>query len=160
MNPKKILCASHGTAGARAAEAAALELCGEGAALHHLMVVPDFWKGMMGDDWLNNAASQDRYGKYVEGQLDGEVAEVVERLGRAAEERGAAFSYHTELGKPADCLIKASRRDVFDLIVVGSPRPKGSEGLRSRMELEPLARGVTAPLLIIPHPDRDPRNGS
>jgi hypothetical protein len=45
MNPKNILCASHGTDGARAAEAAALELCGTGTALHHLIVVPDFWKG-------------------------------------------------------------------------------------------------------------------
>ena len=152
MNPKKILCASHGTAGAQAAEAAALELCAPGASLHHLMVVPDFWKGMMGDDWLNNAASRDRYGKYVEGQLEGEAAEVVERLGRAAEERGATFSYETRLGKPADCLIEAARRSDFDLVVIGSPRPKGMEGLRSRMELEPLVRNLTAPLLIVPHP--------
>ena len=154
MNPKKILCASHGTPGAKAAESAALELCSEGTALHHLIVVPDFWKGMMGDDWLNNAASRDRYGKYVEGQLDGEVAEVVERLGRATEARGATFSYHAQLGKPADCLVEASRRDAFDLIVIGSPRPKGSEGLRSRMELEPLAQNLSSLLLIVPHPHR------
>ena len=154
MNLKKILCASHGTPGARAAETAALELCSEGTALHHLMVVPDFWKGMMGDDWLNNAASRDRYGKYLEGQLDGEVAEVVERLGREVEARGAAYSYHTQLGKPADCLVEASHRDPFDLIVIGSPRPKGVEGLRSRMELETLVRGLTTPLLIVPHPNR------
>jgi nucleotide-binding universal stress UspA family protein len=152
MNTKKILCASHGTDGARAAEAAALELCGTGTALHHLIVVPDFWKGMMGDDWLNNAATRDRYGKYVEGQLEGEAAEVVERLGRAAEEHGAAFSYDTRLGKPADCLIEAARRDAYDLVVIGSPRPKGIEGLRSRMELEPLVRNLAAPLLIVPHP--------
>lgn len=60
MNPKKILCASHGTEGARAAEDQALGFCHSDVTLHHLIVVPDFWKGMMGDDWLNNAATQER----------------------------------------------------------------------------------------------------
>jgi hypothetical protein len=25
-------------------------------------VVPDLWKGMLGDDWLNNAVTQARFG--------------------------------------------------------------------------------------------------
>jgi hypothetical protein len=57
MKPARaILLASHGTPGARAAEAAAFDLCAQEGRVHHLVVVPDFWKGMLGDDWLNNAA--------------------------------------------------------------------------------------------------------
>ena len=40
----------------------------------------------------------------------------------------------------------------FPMFVIGSPRPKGTEGLRSRIELEPLVRNLAAPLLIVPHP--------
>ncbi len=152
MNPKKILCASHGTDGARAAENQALRFCHHDVSLHHLIVVPDFWKGMMGDDWLNNAVSRDRFGKYLEGQLDNEVAEVVERLGKAIEETGADFSSESRLGKPSKCLVEVSRSMDFDLIVIGSPRPKGMAGYRSRMDLKTLVRQLSVPLLIVPHP--------
>jgi nucleotide-binding universal stress UspA family protein len=39
-----------------------------------------------------------------------------------------------------------------DLVVIGSPRPTGVRGLRSRMQLEALVRGLAVPLLIVPHP--------
>jgi nucleotide-binding universal stress UspA family protein len=152
MNPKKILCASHGTEGARAAEDQALRLCHSDVTLHHLIVVPDFWKGMMGDDWLNNAATRERFGNYLEGQLESEVDEVVERLGRAAEESGAEFSYESRFGKPAECLVETSRSMAFDLIVIGSPRPKGMDGYRSRMDVGALLNRLRIPLLIVPHP--------
>ncbi|MEW8023581.1 MAG: universal stress protein [Candidatus Thiodiazotropha sp.] len=152
MNPKRILCASHGTDGARAAEEQALGLCHSDVALHHLIVVPEFWKGMMGDDWLNNAVTRERFGNYLEEQLDGEVAEVVERLDRATQETGAEFSYESRFGKPAECLVEASRGRVFDLVVIGSPRPIGMQGLRSRMDIGTLVRELQIPLLIVPHP--------
>ena len=43
----------------------ALALAAPGARLSQLVVVPDFWKGMMGDDWLNNASTRDEYGRHV-----------------------------------------------------------------------------------------------
>jgi nucleotide-binding universal stress UspA family protein len=152
MCKQRILCASHGTEGARAAEDRALRFCQVDVLLHHLIVVPDFWKGMMGDDWLNNAVSRERFGNYLEGQLDHEVAEVVERLGRATVERGAGFSYESRLGKPAECLLEASRRRDFDLVIIGSPRPPGMQGYRSRMDLQTLVRQLRIPLMIVPHP--------
>ncbi len=100
MHIRNILCASHGTAGARAAENAALDLCSEGVSLHLLIVTPDFWKGMMGDDWLNNAVTQERFGNFVEGQLEGEVADVVQRVERKTTAKDAAFSHESKLGKP------------------------------------------------------------
>jgi nucleotide-binding universal stress UspA family protein len=152
MNPRSILLASHGTDGARAAEATALDLLGTGGRLYHLVVVPDFWKGMMGDDWLNNAVTQARYGKYVEDQLAREVGREVARLADAAARREIAYENGLRLGKPADCLVAAERAGRYDLVVIGAPRPKGRPGLRSRMTLETLVRALATPLLVVPHP--------
>ncbi len=155
MPIKKLVIASHGTTGARAAEDVALELCVEyGASLHHLLVVPDFWKGMMGDDWLNNAVTQARFGRYVESELAREAADEVERLEKRAKQSGIPYSNEVHLAKPAQCLLAVSEEGEYDLAVIGSPRPKKSPGLRSRMDLEVLARSLPTRLLILPHPDR------
>ncbi len=155
MKIRKLILASHATPGARAAEDAALRLCQDsGAALHHLLVVPDFWKGMMGDDWLNNAVTRIKFGEYVENILAKEVAVEIERLSAAAKKKGIAYTDEVHLGKPAVCLIDACKDGAFDLAVIGSPRPKGAEGYRSRMDLELLARSLKARLLIVPHPAR------
>jgi len=155
MKLKKVILASHATPGARAAEDAAFRLCRENkASLHHLLVVPDFWKGMMGDDWLNNAVSQIRFGNYLENQLVQETAAEIERLSERAKKAGIAYTDEVRLGKPAPCLIDACEKGGFDLCVIGAPRPKGAEGYRSRMNLDDLARALTVRLLIVPHPDR------
>jgi nucleotide-binding universal stress UspA family protein len=155
MKLKRILVASHGTAGARMAEQAAIDFSLEySATLHHLLVVPDFWKGMMGDDWLNNAVTQSRFGDYVESQLARDAADETERFAKTCEQAGIPYSNTVRLGKPAACLIEAVEKDKFDIVVIGSPRPKGSPGYRSRMDLELLARSLTIPLLTVPHPQR------
>jgi nucleotide-binding universal stress UspA family protein len=130
----------------------ALALAAPGARLSQLVVVPDFWKGMMGDDWLNNAATRDAYGRHVEQQLEREIEVEVARVrGRAAEMR-LRYERRVVLGKPAECLLEAAAMLKPDLVVTGSPRPTGVRGLRSRMQLEALVRGLAVPLLIVPHP--------
>jgi len=152
LNTRHILLASHGTDGARAAEKAALALCPAGGTLHHLIVVPDFWKGMMGDDWLNNAMTQDAYGRYVESQLEDEILSHVRRLQKLATKRRIRYRPDMVLGKPTDCLIERAKRAGLNLVVMGSPRPRGKAGLRSRMDTDKLVRALRVPLLIIPHP--------
>ncbi|MBE9558348.1 MAG: universal stress protein [Proteobacteria bacterium] len=154
MTPARILLASHGTPGARAAEQAALSLCAPGGTIWHLEVVPDFWKGMRGDDWLNNAVTQERFGDYVESQLEREIAEHAEALGREVLSLGLSYENLSVLGKPAECLLELVSRETFDQIVIGSPRPKGMPGYRSRMKMETLVRELRTPLLVVPHPNR------
>jgi nucleotide-binding universal stress UspA family protein len=154
MMARRILLASHGTAGARAAESAAFALCVPEGRIHHLVVVPDFWKGMLGDDWLNNAAVHVRFGRYVEGQLEREIVAHAETVEAEARRRGLGYACELRFGKPADCLLSVAGAGDFDLAVIGSPRPKGVGGLRSRMELEILARRLAMPLWIEPHPGR------
>ncbi len=154
MRLKNIILASHGTSGAIAAEKAALDLAQEnGAALHQLLVVPDFWKGMMGDDWLNNAVTQIRFGEYVENQLAKETAEEIVRVEEQAGSRGIAYSHAITLGKPEACMIAACADGEFDLAIIGAPRPKGSAGYSSRMKLDPLLRALQTRLMVIPHPE-------
>ncbi len=153
MDIKKLILASHGTPGARAAEDAALELCMEsGASVHQLYIVPDFWKGMMGDDWLNNAVTQARFGKYVENQLARDAAEEISRFAEKAKESHIPCSDEIRLGKPAPCLITVCEKGGYDLAVIGSPRPKGTPGLRSRMDPELLSRNLSIRLVTVPYP--------
>jgi hypothetical protein len=152
LHYQDILLASHGTPGAQAAEALALSLCVEGATLHHLLVVPDLWKGMMGDDWLNNVRTRIAFGEYLEGELAREIAEHVDRVAREAAASGARYHSEVRQGDPALCLIAFSRVVRCELIVIGAPRPKGTPGLRSRLEAEPLIRGLNTPLMVAPYP--------
>jgi nucleotide-binding universal stress UspA family protein len=130
----------------------ALELAAPGGRLSQLVVVPDFWKGMMGDDWLNNASTRDAYGRHVERQLESEIELEVARVRGRAGELGLRYERRVVLGKPAECLLEAAALLKPDLVVIGAPRPAGSRGLRSRMQVETLMRGLAAPLLIVPHP--------
>jgi len=149
---QRILLASHDTEGARAAERAAMALCALDGAIHHLVVVPDFWKGMMGDDWLNNASTRDRYARYLESELGREIQEHVDRLRGEVEACGISYAYQIMLGKPEQCLLEACGETRFDVAVIGSPRPKGKRGFRSRMAVEPLAKALEIPLLMVPFP--------
>lgn len=149
---KHVLLASHGTDGAMAAEQMALSLCNKGTKLHHLIVVPTLWEGMTGDDWLNNGATRDTFRRYLESELGREVDEHCERVNRAADERELEYSKTIIVGEPDECLIKASNNNSYDIVIIGSPRPKGVKGIRSRMTVESLARSLSVPLLIVPYP--------
>ena len=148
----RVLIASHGTPGARAAERAALELAAPAAAIFHLVVVPDFWKGMMGDDWLNNASTRAAYGRHVESQLAREIEQHRLSLERDIRASGRHYEIKVVIGKPDEALPDYAAEILPELVVIGAPRPKGTPGLRSRMRVEKLAGALGAPLLVVPHP--------
>lgn len=149
----RVLLASHGTEGAQAAEDAALEMCAEGAMIKHIVVVPTFWKGMMGDDWLNNGISRDRFARHLESELGKEVDNTRARVRRKAENLNLQYSSVIVLGEPDKCLVEASNEAAYDLVVMGSPRPKGKPGLRSRMATKFLNKKLTSPVMVVPYPN-------
>lgn len=151
MGLRRILLASHGTPGARAAEKAALEKAAHtGAEIVHLYVVPDFWAGMKGDDWLNSPPARNAFGDYLEQELERETEAEIDRLGRAAQEKSVPLTSHVLNGKPADCLLRLAAHCYPDLVVIGAPRKKGEPGYSSRMKLQPLVQSLGCPLLIVP----------
>ncbi len=147
-----ILLASHGTEGAQAAEAMAFEICEKGGHVHHLIVVPSLWQGMTGDDWLNNGSTRDRFRRYLENELSQEVETHKHRVSQAAEAHELKYTSEVIVGEPDECLIKSSEKSAYDLIVMGSPRPRGKPGLRSRMVTK-TTRKLPTPVLIVPYPD-------
>lgn len=153
LKSDRILLASHGTIGSRAAEQVALEFCRRpGVELFHLTVVPDLWRGMMGDDWLNNVSTRDVYCKHVESELGKEIEQHRQALEPQVASRGARYHPRVTIGKPAECLLDFAAEIEPDLVVIGSPRPPGMQGLRSRMQIEKLLESLSASLLIVPHP--------
>lgn len=152
LKPGRILLASHGTLGARAAERMALAMCGTGVTVLHLTVVPDLWRGMMGDDWLNNVSTRDAYCKHIESELGREIDQHRGALEPQVTALGARYEPSIRLGKPADCLLALASECAPDVVIMGSPRPAGIGGLRSRMQPEKLLRGLAATLLIVPFP--------
>ncbi len=152
LKANRVLLASHGTPGARAAERMALALAAPAATIFHLVVVPDFWKGMMGDDWLNNASTRAAYGRHVESQLAQEIEAHRQSLEREIVDTGRRYEIKIVLGKPDEALLDYAAAIEPDLVVIGTRRPAGAPGLRSRMRLEKLAGALKAPLLVVPHP--------
>jgi len=131
------------------AEALALDIAVAGQTqIIHLLVVPDLWSGMQGDDWLNNASTRDTFGSYVEGLLEQDVKEQLRSLEERCAERGLAYKAVMRQGNPAECLLEVAVQEQATLVVIGPPRPKGVTGIRSRMDMEKLARGLHVPLLM------------
>lgn len=152
---KNVLLASHGTKGAQAAASYAQTLCQTtGAALHQLVVVPEFWKGMMGDDWLNNGISRDRYARYLESEIGREIDLHIKQVSEQAESNKISFSHEIQVGEPHQCLVSVCSQNTFDLVIMGSTRPKSEPGLNSKMALNKISGKINTPLLIVPFPQQ------
>ncbi len=109
---------------------------------------------MTGDDWLNNGSTRDIFRRYLENELGREVDEHCERINKKASIDSLIYSNEIVLGEPENLLLNTSEKQSFDLIIIGSPRPKHKKGLRSRMLTEDLVRSLTIPLLIVPYPQQ------
>ena len=149
LTATNILLAYHGTDGAKRAEELAFHIVSpDGGRIVHLLVVPSLWAGMQGDDWLNNASTRDVFGHYVEGLLEKDAAEQISAIETRCRRHRLGYTPLLRVGDPADCLLAAIREIAVDLVVIGPPRPKKTPGLRSRMDLEKLARDLPVPLLV------------
>ena len=149
---KCLLLASHDTDGARAAEQAALAAVEPGGCLHHLVIVPEFWRSMTGDGWRINASTEHAFCDYLEGQIDAEIRGHLSRVHAEARSRGLDYSARSEVGPLAETLIRIANAGEFELVMIGAPRPRRVGGLRSRMDLTALSRGLRVPLIVVPRP--------
>lgn len=150
-DPKRILLASHGTTGAQAAERAAVGLCAPGGTLYHLLVVPEFWKGMMATDWRNQSGARNEFARHLESELEKEIRDHRDRVAGLAAEKGLVYEFAMAQGDPTDLLLQFARTLTgIDLVVLGTPRPRGVLGFRSRMLTNDVARSLGIPLLLVP----------
>ena len=152
-NAKNILLASHGTIGAQAAEQIVLNTCHKNAHVTHLLVIPMFWKNILGDDWLNNDVTRNKFCSYLEEELENELNITVERVRSYFEDRHIINSSKILLGDPDQSLLETCKESFYDLVVMGTPRPKGVAGLFSRMSTSLLTRKLPTPRFIAPYPN-------
>jgi nucleotide-binding universal stress UspA family protein len=147
--PATLLLCHHGTPGAAAAAILALDCAIPGqTTLVHCLVVPTLWAGMQGDDWLNNASTRDAFADYVENLLENDARRELSGVAAQCRERGVAWQGIVRYGEPAEVALAVADEVQADLVVIGPPRRKGEEGLRSRLDLEILVRGLQCPLLV------------
>lgn len=152
LKANSVLLGCHGTEGAMHAADVVIAGLVEGARLHQLLVVPELWRHMTGDGWRINASTEGLFCDYLEGQIERETLEVLRNVHASATARGILYSAASCCGDPARSLIAAAAVGDYDLVVIGAPRPKRVGGLRSRMDVEALMRGLSIPLLVIPNP--------
>ena len=152
-NAKNILLASHGTIGAQAAEQAAFNMCRKNTQITHLIVIPKFWKDILGDDWLNNDCTRNKFCNYLETGLEDEVNSNTSRVHKRFESLGIAYTKKIVVGEPDKSLVQACKEASYDLVVMGSPRPKGMAGLYSRMSTTFLDKNLNTYKFIAPHPN-------
>ncbi|MCC6922797.1 MAG: universal stress protein [Nitrosomonas sp.] len=148
-----ILLASHGTEGAIVAENMALQVCAPAGRIDHLVVVPEFWRNITGDDWLNNGATRDRFRDYLDDTLRQDIDQQRQRVSQKASDRGLTYQHVVLLGEPEETLLHQARMHAYDLIVIGARRPGGKPGLRSMMLTKKLVHTLETALLIVPHPE-------
>jgi len=154
LNTQILLLPHHGTAGAMQAEKLAFDLAvPQHTLIVHVLVVPDLWDGMQGDDWLNNASTRDAFGGYLEGLLEKDAADQLRALETRCKERNLSYKSIVRVGDPTACILDAAAQESATLAVVGPPRPKGMLGLRSGIELDALVRKLKIPLLIAANAD-------
>lgn len=153
MSYQRVLLASHDTAGARAAEEYVFDRCNPQHILH-LTVVPEFWRGMVGHDWLNNKSVTVDFSQYLSNQLSDDIHKHSLRLKQTAQIKGIHYEKQVMMGSPVDCLLHTiDQQDHIDAVVLGSPRPKGQSGLRSKMIHNHVISKSKVPLIIVPHPN-------
>ncbi|MBF0263155.1 MAG: universal stress protein [Magnetococcales bacterium] len=147
----ELLLAHHGTPGARCAEDLALRMAVLlQARVAHLLVVPAFWEGMMGDDWLNNAATRDAFGSYLENLLSREAQEVVNGVRERCSALNLGYRALLRQGEVTEILLRVAEEIRPAMVVIGPRRPGGVPGFRDRVRIEGLARRVKVPVLIAP----------
>lgn len=149
--PATLLLCHHGTAGAARAATLAFDLAQKGRTrIVHCLIVPELWAGMQGDDWLNNASTRDDFAAYVEAVLERDARAQIDAVAHASRTHGLDYRSVLRVGDPARCAVDIAAETGADTVVIGPPRPKGEAGLRSRMDLETLVRGLRCPLVVAP----------
>ena len=118
----------------------------------HLYVVPDLWKHMLGDDWLNNEITRERFSTYLESELAQEIDETIYRIQNNLSVFNTKVEHKVVIGNPIKELISTCQEDDYQLVITGSARPKTMSGLKSRMIGKRIAQKLPMKYLQVPHP--------
>ncbi|MEW6348769.1 MAG: universal stress protein [Thermodesulfobacteriota bacterium] len=147
----RILLATHGTAGALAAEDLAVELASRfGASLHCLHVIHEDWQWMTGDDWLNTSASRNQFARHVENELNGEAEAIMKRVSEKASGKSVSLTTLKKVGNPAAVILLTAQEIGADVVVMGSRQNRQDTGFRARIGWPEFLGKCRVPVLLAP----------
>ena len=149
---RHILLCTHGTPGARRAEALVFErllpAC-TGAAITVLTVFNEDWAMMTGDDWLNTSTTRNTFRSHVETQLARETEAHWETL-RERYPEAARHRFMKIFGPVEATIAEVARKRGCDLVVLGARQKKQAPGFKHRIKAQILHPLVSVPLMIAP----------
>jgi nucleotide-binding universal stress UspA family protein len=153
-----VLLCTHGTEGARKAEAFIFKLLADDSNLKVsvLTVLDEDWRSMTGDDWLNSSKTHTAFLDHVESQVSEEIAHDWQRIQDTYPcASQAVFLQRT--GSIEKTITKVAKELSCDLIAIGPyHKSKGffttrnERGLRDRMQNKTFHPLLPCPLLIAP----------
>ncbi len=153
-----ILLCTHGTDGAKKAEAFVFEKLKADPKLNItvLTVLDEDWRQMTGDDWLNSSKTHTTFLDHVEAQMNEEIAEEWQRI-TAAYPIAEQAKFIQRTGNIAEAICQTAKELACDLIVIG-PWQKSKKfsihstrvGLKATLKNKELHPLLPCPLLIAP----------
>lgn len=146
---KHILLATHGTPGARKAEALAKAWADQyGARVTVLSIINEAWGDMTCDDWLNTSTTRNNFGSYVAGEIAKEIEGV---WGRVREEfQGVEIDFLSKGGALEDVLAEAAEKVSADVAIMGAWQKTQAPGFKDRFENKRLHPQMPCPLVVAP----------
>jgi len=146
---KHILLATHGTPGARKAEATARKWAETyGAKVTVLSIINEAWGDMTCDDWLNTSTTRNKFGSYVAGEIASEIQHVWDRV--KADFDGVEIDFISEAGTLDEALVAATDKVNPDVVIMGAWQKVQAPGFRDRFQNKLLHPQMQCPLVVAP----------
>lgn len=153
---KHILLCTHGTEGARKAEAFVFAQAAKNPDLKVsvLTILDEDWREMTGDDWLNSSKTHTDFLDHVEAQVSEEIGEEWQRM-RDTYPVASRANFLQRTGNIAKTLTKVAEELGCDVIAIGpcyvskgflTGQPR--KGLRDTLKNKDLHPLLPCPLLI------------
>jgi nucleotide-binding universal stress UspA family protein len=146
---KHILLATHGTPGARKAEALAHQWAVQyGSKVTVLSIINEAWGDMTCDDWLNTSTTRNNFGSYVAGEIAREIEGVWSRI--RDDFTGIDIDFLSKGGKLEEVLTEAAEKVDADVVIMGAWQKRQAPGFRDRFENKHLHPQMKRPLVVAP----------
>jgi len=158
---KKILVATHGTAGAVAAEQYALDLARTlDAGLHALYVIHEGWGSLVGIEWLHSSETRMDFYRYAESELFRMADAALEDFVRRAAACGLNVTTSVRVGDPGEAIVSESRERGSDLIVLGEAGGKRSEEYKAKISMNKLLKSAPCSVLRVKAAAREEKDAT
>ena len=146
---KQILLATHGTPGARRAEALARQWADRyDAKVTVLSIINEAWGDMTCDDWLNTSTTRNTFGSYVAKEIAKEIQGVWDRV--REEFDGIKVDFLSKGGKLENVLAEAAEKVNADVAIMGAWQKNQAPGFKDRFENKRLHPQMPCPLVVAP----------